>query len=50
MPGYAVTHAGLRPGRGHHDRFAEVRRGIPQGLEPGGVNAIVVGEQNLHTN
>jgi hypothetical protein len=44
-----MAHPRLRPGRGHHDGFAEVRRRIAQGFKPGGFNAIVVCEKQLHT-
>ena len=48
FPRNHVADAGLRPGGGDDDGFAEVARGGEQRGEAGGVDAVVVGEEELH--
>jgi hypothetical protein len=43
LPGHAVAHPGLRPGRGDDDGIPERLRGAHQHLGAGSLNAIVVG-------
>ena len=47
-PGDRVAHAGLRTGRRDHDRFAKGASRGNERLETGRVDAVVVGDKELH--
>ena len=46
-PGDAMAHTRLRPGRRHYHRIAERARGLDESVETGGIDAVVVGEEEF---